>query len=124
MVNATTAELLRKQEELEKKARELEKRERELESHGLGPGACKQGIACRCWSFQDILVPSTQKRFFGENAFVFSVSADRPHGSYVFAALKHTFLKPGPTVPYVFPCYDSCGRLKTRMLMRKLSFDI
>ena len=41
-VNATTAELLRKQEELEKKARELERRERELESHGLGPGACKK----------------------------------------------------------------------------------
>uniref|UniRef100_A0A8C5F583 Secretory carrier-associated membrane protein n=1 Tax=Gadus morhua TaxID=8049 RepID=A0A8C5F583_GADMO len=41
-VNATTAELLRKQEELEKKARELEKRERELESHGLGPGASRQ----------------------------------------------------------------------------------
>ncbi|KAG7278188.1 hypothetical protein CRUP_002150 [Coryphaenoides rupestris] len=38
-VNATTAELLRKQEELEKKARDLEKRERELESHSLGPGA-------------------------------------------------------------------------------------
>lgn len=42
-VNATTAELLRKQEELEKKARELERRERELESHSLGPGACKRG---------------------------------------------------------------------------------
>lgn len=40
-VNATTAELLKKQEELEKKARELERRERELESHSLGPGACK-----------------------------------------------------------------------------------
>lgn len=42
-MNATTAELLRKQEELEKKARELERRERELESHSLGPGACKTG---------------------------------------------------------------------------------
>lgn len=41
-VNATTAELLKKQEELEKKARELERRERELESHSLGPGACKR----------------------------------------------------------------------------------
>ncbi|KAG7225497.1 hypothetical protein INR49_027492 [Caranx melampygus] len=41
-VNATTAELLRKQEELEKKARELERRERELESHSLGPGASRQ----------------------------------------------------------------------------------
>lgn len=40
-VNATTTELLRKQEELEKKARELERRERELESHTLGTGACK-----------------------------------------------------------------------------------
>lgn len=40
-VDATTAELLKKQEELEKKARELERRERELESHSLGPGACK-----------------------------------------------------------------------------------
>ncbi|KAJ3609588.1 hypothetical protein NHX12_024108 [Muraenolepis orangiensis] len=41
-VNATTAELLRKQEELEKRASQLEKRERELESHGLGPGASRQ----------------------------------------------------------------------------------
>ncbi|CAB1351280.1 unnamed protein product [Coregonus sp. 'balchen'] len=41
-VNATTAELLRKQEELEKKARELERRERELNSHALGPGATRQ----------------------------------------------------------------------------------
>ncbi|XP_049458628.1 secretory carrier-associated membrane protein 3 [Epinephelus fuscoguttatus] len=41
-VNATTAELLKKQEELEKKARELERRERELESHSLGPGASRQ----------------------------------------------------------------------------------
>ncbi|KAL6099601.1 scamp3 [Pungitius sinensis] len=41
-VNATTAELLRKQEELEKKARELERRERELESHTLGTGASRQ----------------------------------------------------------------------------------
>lgn len=40
-MNATTAELLKKQEELEKKARELERRERELESHSLGPGAGK-----------------------------------------------------------------------------------
>lgn len=42
-MNATTAELLKKQEELEKKARELERRERELQSHNLGPGACKSG---------------------------------------------------------------------------------
>ncbi|XP_056154320.1 secretory carrier-associated membrane protein 3 isoform X1 [Lampris incognitus] len=42
VVNATTAELLRKQEELEKKARELERRERELESHSLGSGASRQ----------------------------------------------------------------------------------
>lgn len=42
-MNATTAELLKKQEELEKKARELERRERELESHSLGPGASKRG---------------------------------------------------------------------------------
>lgn len=50
-VNATTAELLKKQEELEKKARELERRERELESHSLGPGACKGGeMGMRaCW---------------------------------------------------------------------------
>lgn len=41
-VNATTAELLKKQEELERKAQELERRERELESHSLGPGACKR----------------------------------------------------------------------------------
>ncbi|XP_045565515.1 secretory carrier-associated membrane protein 3 isoform X4 [Salmo salar] len=41
-VNATTAELLRKQEELEKKARELERRERELDSHALGSGATRQ----------------------------------------------------------------------------------
>uniref|UniRef100_A0A3Q3XE05 Secretory carrier-associated membrane protein n=1 Tax=Mola mola TaxID=94237 RepID=A0A3Q3XE05_MOLML len=41
-VNATTAELLRKQEELEKKAQALERRERELESHSLGPGASRQ----------------------------------------------------------------------------------
>uniref|UniRef100_G3NG98 Secretory carrier-associated membrane protein n=1 Tax=Gasterosteus aculeatus TaxID=69293 RepID=G3NG98_GASAC len=41
-VNATTTELLRKQEELEKKARELERRERELESHTLGTGASRQ----------------------------------------------------------------------------------
>lgn len=44
-VNATTAELLRKQQELEKKAQELERRERELSSHSLGPGACKRIIA-------------------------------------------------------------------------------
>jgi len=48
-VNATTAELLKKQEELEKKAQDLEKRERELESHSLGPGACKPGVAV--WAF-------------------------------------------------------------------------
>lgn len=41
-VNATTAELLKKQEELEKKARELERRERELQAHSLGPGADRQ----------------------------------------------------------------------------------
>ncbi|KAM9384870.1 LOW QUALITY PROTEIN: secretory carrier-associated membrane protein 3 [Pholidichthys leucotaenia] len=41
-VNAATAELLRKQEELEKKAQELERRERELESHSLGPGATRR----------------------------------------------------------------------------------
>ncbi|XP_013868609.1 secretory carrier-associated membrane protein 3 [Austrofundulus limnaeus] len=41
-VNATTAELLRKQEELERKAQELERRERELQSHSLGPGATRQ----------------------------------------------------------------------------------
>lgn len=41
-VNATTAELLRKQEELEKKAQDLERRERELQSHSLGPGASRQ----------------------------------------------------------------------------------
>lgn len=41
-VNATTAELLKKQEELEKKAKELERRERELQSHSLGPGADRQ----------------------------------------------------------------------------------
>uniref|UniRef100_A0A3B3Z8S8 Secretory carrier-associated membrane protein n=2 Tax=Periophthalmus magnuspinnatus TaxID=409849 RepID=A0A3B3Z8S8_9GOBI len=41
-VNATTAELLKKQEELEKKAKELERRERELQAHSLGPGADRQ----------------------------------------------------------------------------------
>ncbi|XP_027892632.1 secretory carrier-associated membrane protein 3 [Xiphophorus couchianus] len=41
-VDATTAELLKKQEELERKAQELERRERELQSHGLGPGATRQ----------------------------------------------------------------------------------
>ncbi|XP_048849278.1 secretory carrier-associated membrane protein 3-like isoform X1 [Brienomyrus brachyistius] len=41
-VNATTAELLRRQEELERKARDLERRERELGSHALGPGATRQ----------------------------------------------------------------------------------
>uniref|UniRef100_A0A146P7R7 Secretory carrier-associated membrane protein n=1 Tax=Fundulus heteroclitus TaxID=8078 RepID=A0A146P7R7_FUNHE len=41
-VNATTAELLRKQEELERKAQELERRERELQSHSLGSGATRQ----------------------------------------------------------------------------------
>lgn len=38
-VNATTADLLRKQEELERKAKELERRERELNAHALGSGA-------------------------------------------------------------------------------------
>ncbi|XP_029022895.1 secretory carrier-associated membrane protein 3 [Betta splendens] len=41
-VNATTAELQKKQQELEKKAEELERRERELESHSLGSGASRQ----------------------------------------------------------------------------------
>ncbi|KAG9355343.1 hypothetical protein JZ751_000181 [Albula glossodonta] len=41
-VSATTAELLKKQEELERKARELERRERELDSHALGAGASRQ----------------------------------------------------------------------------------
>ncbi|XP_066531752.1 secretory carrier-associated membrane protein 3 isoform X2 [Hoplias malabaricus] len=41
-VNATTADLLRKQEELERKAKELERRERELNSHSLGPGSTRQ----------------------------------------------------------------------------------
>ncbi|XP_061682226.1 secretory carrier-associated membrane protein 3 [Syngnathoides biaculeatus] len=41
-VNATTTELMKKQEELERKAQELERRERELQSHTLGPGASRQ----------------------------------------------------------------------------------
>ncbi|XP_063041888.1 secretory carrier-associated membrane protein 3 isoform X2 [Engraulis encrasicolus] len=41
-VNATTAELLKKQEELERRARELERRERELDAHALGPGGVRQ----------------------------------------------------------------------------------
>uniref|UniRef100_A0A8C2FNM2 Secretory carrier-associated membrane protein n=1 Tax=Cyprinus carpio TaxID=7962 RepID=A0A8C2FNM2_CYPCA len=41
-VNATTADLLRKQEELERKAKELERRERELNAHALGSGATRQ----------------------------------------------------------------------------------
>ncbi|KAF6715155.1 Secretory carrier-associated membrane protein 3 [Oryzias melastigma] len=41
-VNATTSDLLRRQEELEKKAQELERRERELQSQSLGPGASRQ----------------------------------------------------------------------------------
>ena len=41
-MNATTAELLRKQEELERKAKDLERRERELDSHALGPRASKE----------------------------------------------------------------------------------
>lgn len=40
-VNATTADLLKKQEELERKAKELERRERELDAHALGSGACE-----------------------------------------------------------------------------------
>uniref|UniRef100_A0A672T6W7 Secretory carrier-associated membrane protein n=1 Tax=Sinocyclocheilus grahami TaxID=75366 RepID=A0A672T6W7_SINGR len=40
-VNATTADLLRKQEELERKAKELERRERELNAHALGSGATR-----------------------------------------------------------------------------------
>ncbi|KAL2079951.1 hypothetical protein ACEWY4_023744 [Coilia grayii] len=42
VVNATTAELLKKQEELERRARELERRERELDAHALGPGGVRQ----------------------------------------------------------------------------------
>uniref|UniRef100_A0A8C1GFS8 Secretory carrier-associated membrane protein n=1 Tax=Cyprinus carpio TaxID=7962 RepID=A0A8C1GFS8_CYPCA len=41
-VNATTADLLRKQDELERKAKELERRERELNAHALGSGATRQ----------------------------------------------------------------------------------
>ncbi|XP_073677767.1 secretory carrier-associated membrane protein 3 [Garra rufa] len=41
-VNATTADLLKKQEELERKAKELERRERELNAHALGSGATRQ----------------------------------------------------------------------------------
>ncbi|KAK2864543.1 hypothetical protein Q7C36_003697 [Tachysurus vachellii] len=42
VVNATTAELLKKQEELEKKARELERRERELDSQSRSTGSASQ----------------------------------------------------------------------------------
>uniref|UniRef100_A0A3P8PAZ5 Secretory carrier-associated membrane protein n=1 Tax=Astatotilapia calliptera TaxID=8154 RepID=A0A3P8PAZ5_ASTCA len=42
VVNAATAELMKKQEELEKKAQELERRERELAAHSVGPGASRQ----------------------------------------------------------------------------------
>lgn len=38
-VNATTADLLKKQEELERKARELERRERELDSQSRSAGS-------------------------------------------------------------------------------------
>ncbi|XP_062867043.1 secretory carrier-associated membrane protein 3 [Trichomycterus rosablanca] len=41
-VNASTADLLRKQEELERKARELERRERELDSQSRGNGSTRQ----------------------------------------------------------------------------------
>ncbi|MCJ8749750.1 hypothetical protein PDJAM_G00179870 [Pangasius djambal] len=41
-VNATTADLLRKQEELERKARELERRERELDSQSRSTGSTSQ----------------------------------------------------------------------------------
>ncbi|XP_058260991.1 secretory carrier-associated membrane protein 3 isoform X2 [Hemibagrus wyckioides] len=41
-VNATTADLLKKQEELERKARELERRERELDSQSRSTGSSSQ----------------------------------------------------------------------------------
>ncbi|XP_072531692.1 secretory carrier-associated membrane protein 3 [Salminus brasiliensis] len=41
-VSATTAELLRKQEELERKAKELERRERELDSQSRSTGSSRQ----------------------------------------------------------------------------------